>query len=159
MQLVITTQFMENYAAHNEDFEPGVSEDYWKFKGGDTYVVELGETFTYGESQPELEQMVEQLKKLIEHSYCSSREYVINWEVIGTNETAWEKWETPWTCTELLQNQSFRGCVRWLAKRYVPAESYWKEGIAGKHESYLMTAEGGREQYAHTFEMVEGIAA
>ena len=34
MKLVINTQYRENYAAHNEDFVPGVSQDYWKFKGG-----------------------------------------------------------------------------------------------------------------------------
>ena len=39
MKLVINTQYRENYAAHNEDFVPGISENYWKFKGGSTYVV------------------------------------------------------------------------------------------------------------------------
>ena len=39
MKLVINTQHRENYAAHNEDFVPGVSQDYWKFKGGSTFVV------------------------------------------------------------------------------------------------------------------------
>lgn len=33
MKLIINTQYCENYAAHNEDFVPGKSEDYWKFKG------------------------------------------------------------------------------------------------------------------------------
>ena len=39
MKLVINTQHRENYAAHDEDFVPGVSADYWKFKGGSTFVV------------------------------------------------------------------------------------------------------------------------
>jgi gamma-glutamyl-gamma-aminobutyrate hydrolase PuuD len=39
MKLVINTQYRENYAAHDEGYEHGVSEAYWKFKGGTTYVV------------------------------------------------------------------------------------------------------------------------
>ena len=38
-KLVIQTQYKENYAAHNEDYVHGVSEPYWKFKGGETFVV------------------------------------------------------------------------------------------------------------------------
>ena len=38
-KLVIQTQYKENYAAHNEDYVHGVSEAYWKFKGGSTYVL------------------------------------------------------------------------------------------------------------------------
>ena len=38
--LVIQTQYRENYAAHNEDYVHGVSEPYWKFKGGSTYFVD-----------------------------------------------------------------------------------------------------------------------
>ena len=36
--LVIQTQYRENYAAHNENYEHGVDEPHWKFKGGTTYV-------------------------------------------------------------------------------------------------------------------------
>ena len=37
--LVIQTQYRENYAAHDEGYKHGVSEPYWKFKGGCTYFV------------------------------------------------------------------------------------------------------------------------
>ena len=40
MKLVIQTQILENYAAHNEGYSHGVDESYWKAKGGNTYVVE-----------------------------------------------------------------------------------------------------------------------
>ena len=36
MKLVITTQIRENYAAHNGF----TGEYYWKYKGGNTYVVD-----------------------------------------------------------------------------------------------------------------------
>ena len=40
LKLVIHTQYKENYAAHDEGYEHGVSEPYWKFKGGSVYVIE-----------------------------------------------------------------------------------------------------------------------
>lgn len=40
MKFVVHTQFLENYGAHAESgrFADGMA--YWKFKGGDTYVVD-----------------------------------------------------------------------------------------------------------------------
>ena len=38
MKLVIQTQYKENYGAHDWDGK-GECPQYWKFKGGDTYVV------------------------------------------------------------------------------------------------------------------------
>ena len=40
MQFVVHTQFLENYGAHAESgrFSDGAA--YWKFKGGDTYIVD-----------------------------------------------------------------------------------------------------------------------
>ena len=40
MKLVIHTQFKENYGAHDWDGK-GECPQYWKFKGGSTYVVEV----------------------------------------------------------------------------------------------------------------------
>jgi len=37
MKLVIQTQFKENYGAHDWDGK-GECPQYWKFKGGETYV-------------------------------------------------------------------------------------------------------------------------
>ena len=39
LNLLINTQFKENYASHNEDYVHGVSESYWKFKGGSSYLI------------------------------------------------------------------------------------------------------------------------
>ena len=38
MKLVIQTQYKENYGAHDWNGE-GECPQYWKFKGGETYVV------------------------------------------------------------------------------------------------------------------------
>jgi len=39
MQFVVHTQHMENYGAHCEDGRFKSGNAYWKFKGGDTYIV------------------------------------------------------------------------------------------------------------------------
>lgn len=39
MKIVIQTQYRENYGAHDWDGE-GTCPQYWKYKGGNTYVVE-----------------------------------------------------------------------------------------------------------------------
>lgn len=39
MQFVVHTQHMENYGAHCEDGRYSSGNAYWKFKGGDTYIV------------------------------------------------------------------------------------------------------------------------
>ena len=39
LNLIIQTQYKENYAAHDEDYVHGVSESYWKFKGGSSYLI------------------------------------------------------------------------------------------------------------------------
>ena len=39
MKFVVHTQTLENYGAHAEDGKFASGNAYWKFKGGDTYVV------------------------------------------------------------------------------------------------------------------------
>ena len=40
MKLVINTQYKENYSFDNDGYPVEGPEAHWKFKGGDTYVVE-----------------------------------------------------------------------------------------------------------------------
>jgi hypothetical protein len=40
MKYVVHTQTLENYGAHCEDGKFSSGNAYWKFKGGDTYVVD-----------------------------------------------------------------------------------------------------------------------
>ena len=37
---IVTTQTLENYGAHSESGKFSDGQNYWKFKGGDTYLVE-----------------------------------------------------------------------------------------------------------------------
>ena len=40
MKFVVMTQYLENYGAHCEDGKFANGNAYWKFKGGDDYLVE-----------------------------------------------------------------------------------------------------------------------
>lgn len=40
MTFVVKTQLLENYGAHCEDGRYASGNSYWKFKGGDDYIVE-----------------------------------------------------------------------------------------------------------------------
>lgn len=40
MAYVVSTQYLENYGAHTEDGKFASGNAYWKFKGGDNYLIE-----------------------------------------------------------------------------------------------------------------------
>ena len=137
MKLVIQTQYCENYGAHTWDGE-GECPQYWKFKGGETYVVpNLG--------QDQVTQVIEQgiptLRALIEYSNEASREYILDWSVQDDADVVGEPWETPF---ELYWEQG-----RWVARRSVKNDEYGylRADIGSKTEQYDMMMEGGRENY------------
>ena len=91
MKLVIHTQYCENYGAHDWD---GVGEcpQYWKFKGGSTYVVEMS---TWQLRDPHFLDQVHQC--VSEHSDYA-RQYVLSETVVDTIDYAEadhrEAWDT-----------------------------------------------------------------
>ena len=91
MKLVIYTQFRENYGAHDWD-GAGECPQYWKNKGGDTYVVEI----SLAEAQdPAFYAAVE---KCIEHCSDYSEEYIIGQKLVDDCDfdpsTLVPEWET-----------------------------------------------------------------
>jgi len=86
MKLVILTQFRENYGAHDWDGK-GECPQYWKFKGGDTYIVEV----SLEEAQDR--QFYKDVYKCIEHSSDYSEEYVIGEDL----------WDTAITPAEMMK--------------------------------------------------------
>jgi len=91
MKLVIHTQFRENYGAHDWD-GAGECPQYWKNKGGDTYVVEV----SLAEAQdPAFYAAVE---KCIEHCSDYSEEYIIGQDLVDDCDfdpsTLVPEWET-----------------------------------------------------------------
>ena len=70
MKVVIHTQFKENYGAHDWDGK-GECPQYWKFKGGSTYVVEASL------EQAMSGQFFTDVAKCIEYRNDYSEEYIV----------------------------------------------------------------------------------
>jgi hypothetical protein len=92
LKLVITTQYKENYAAHDENYVHGVSESYWKFKGGSTYVIEDLDFI----NTEYLQGLVDEVSPIFVFDGEASQEYILNWEMVSHEETPWDEWETPY---------------------------------------------------------------
>ncbi len=73
---LITTQYLENYGAHSENgkFEDGNA--YWKFKGGEQYVIS---TNSHKEANA-VAFMSAYLQK--ENDNCRGKELITSWEVL-----------------------------------------------------------------------------
>ena len=108
MKLVIQTQYSENYGSADKPF--------WKFKGGDTYVVH---NLTTAQAQRVLRDGIPTLKALIEYKNSSSEEFVNFYSVVEDDATWFcDEWETPyilswenntWVCRQVQANDgSFR---------------------------------------------------
>ena len=135
MKLVIQTQYKENYGAHDWNGE-GECPQYWKFKGGETYVVPNVDVNN-------LPNNIDDLKALICYSNECSEEYVLDWSFEDDDAKVCEEWETPWNI--------YKEDKGYYASRFVPADEYWKPGFKGKAESYLMLAEGERTEYQQEY--------
>lgn len=146
MKLVIQTQYRENYAAHNDGYQHGVDEPYWKMKGGATYVVlEL----TQAHINSIVANGIPTLTALIEDSSEAFEEYIIDWEIVEDNASVCEDWETP---TQF----SFADGV-WSCSRYTDAAmQHWREGILAKKESWIPLEGGERSEYACFYQTASG---
>ena len=76
MQFVVHTQVLENYGAHAESgrFVDGMA--YWKFKGGDTYVVEG----------------LDRLQDAVAFVAAISTDNGIGWKEFPAHYTTWDEW-------------------------------------------------------------------
>ena len=102
MKLLITTQNLENYGAHDWD---GIGEcpQYWKAKGGSDYVVK---NFTNFNNTTEV---VMALRGQIEEDSEYFRSSIINWEVVADDYL-----------TEFEQDQlNYEGKIQFFAKELV----------------------------------------
>jgi hypothetical protein len=75
-KLLITTQIQENYGAHDWDGK-GACPSYWKFKGGNDYVVKNFKEFH------RVAEVVMALRDKIESDNEYFKEYIINFEVVA----------------------------------------------------------------------------
>jgi hypothetical protein len=79
MQLLITTQYQENYGAHDWDGE-GECPQYWKMKGGKDYRYDLGAGHR---SEEAITALVMALRPQIERSNEYIRYNITGWEVVA----------------------------------------------------------------------------
>ena len=76
MQFVVHTQVLENYGAHSESgrFADGMA--YWKFKGGDTYVVDG----------------LDRIQDAVAFVAAISTDNGIGWKEFPCHYTTWDEW-------------------------------------------------------------------
>ena len=98
-KLIITTQVLENYGAHDWDGE-GECPSYWKAKGGNEYVVKNVDECDM------VETIVARVGWKIEQDNEYFREYILNWQLVADD-----------FLTEFEQSQ-----LRWEGRILYPAQ-------------------------------------
>ena len=137
MKLVIHTQHRENYGAHDWD-GTGECPQYWKYKGGETYVVE-------GISPEKAMKIrsIETLSSLIEFSNESWEEYIVDWGLFDDCEVVTEEWDAPYILT-LQEDGSYLGTKLRPVSEFSPAADRFEYYVS---EIILGSQEGGRVYY------------
>ena len=80
MMLVIRTQYMENYGAHDWD-GTGQCPQYWKMKGGSEYkITDIPLNIDYQE-------VVSMANVETDNEYC--REYILDWSIESDDYLSW----------------------------------------------------------------------
>lgn len=90
MKVVIYTQVYENYGAHDWSGE-GECPQYWKAKGGDTYVVPN----LSAESLLSVKELINELAGLIDRRSHMFEETIANWSILDDDAVVCEEWESP----------------------------------------------------------------
>lgn len=146
MKVVINTQHLENYDAHN-----GFDGSYrWKCKGGDTYVIDNvnPNDVINGAQLPGWEDLL----TCIENSSDYFREYIIASDYVDDDAPEGEPWDTPYRLTYV------DGV--WVAKRTINNQSeftgYLCREIASKTETYIMGTQGQRIGYRCSWTLTNG---
>ena len=139
MKIFISTQNMENYGAHSWDGE-GECPQYWKYKGGENYVVFVKE-------DEDAEEVLAELKNLIEYSNDAIREYIRNYTVFEDDEKLpFEIAAAAYEPTVTVERNTFGKLV--VTRSYLGKAWYGSQDYSGKVESWVMLPEGGRHDYS-----------
>ena len=170
LNLIIQTQYKENYAAHNEDYVHGVSESYWKFKGGSTYLI----TDVDFLNTEYLQGLVDATAFIHSYENSSAMEYVLDWELIDEENLSdhIEHWESPyileknekgqWTSKKVTENGDM-GYMRSEILSRVQVWTYENEktderDVESYHVEYVMvdgTKVVGEKSLGEWFENLE----
>jgi hypothetical protein len=132
MKLIIDTQIKENYGAHAWDGK-GECPQYWKFKGGNTYVVENVDQYA-GICHPyiELLDLIEMKDDSFEEYFIDAyeKEYVRDLDNLTEDDNSYYAQKQQWViyCT-----RNFYG--EWIGE---DASGSWILGKNGKRIDYKM---------------------
>ena len=100
--------------SHNEDYVHGVSEPYWKFKGGSTYVMENLSSQTIN-ALASGNFLWDKIQSDIEYVNEASKEYILDWSIEEDDASVCEAMENPiiidmvgdrLQCTQVIPNVS-----------------------------------------------------
>lgn len=145
MKVVIYTQHKENYGAHDWDGK-GECPQYWKFKGGNTYVVH-GVSVAQGQDA----QWWDALYAAIESRSESFEEYIISADLVDECDydasKVCESWEAPINL-EFKDGNFYASC-------YKKSDFVWEGGVVAKLEQWIQIA-GRREDYVLKYELENG---
>ena len=148
LNLIIQTQYKENYAAHNEDYEHGVSEPYWKFKGGSSYLI-TDVDFINSEY---LQGLVDETAFLHSYENAASMEYVLDWELIDENDIGKhiEHWETPY-----ILNKNEEGC--WTSSKFTDngEYGYMREEVVSKVQVWTYGKDANLAEEFQTMKQIQ----
>ncbi len=137
MQIVISTQYRENYGAHDWSGE-GECPQYWKNKGGSTFVVK---GMTQAEAEDFLASKIQEIAECIEYRSNFAEEYIIDQSIVEDTAMICESWESPnvisfengkWIVSQVMINDEY---------------GYLNQKIAEKHTSYELK-KGGKSENA-----------
>ena len=148
MKLVIQTQYAENYGAHSWNGE-GECPQFWKNKGGSTYVVP---NITQAQARRIQDYAIPTLDQLLSYRSDSSSEHILSYDVVEDGMTVCEEWETP----IMLAWDQANAC--WQARADTPSDVGWQEGYAGKVETWVLGMEGKRLDYKCEYIKTEEVA-
>jgi hypothetical protein len=144
-KLVIHTQYRENYGAHDWD-GTGECPQYWKFKGGNTYVVPNFKDFN------NVNGVISKLiaEAGITYKNYGSEEYILDWDIVPHSEKVCEDWETP---TEIFIHKDKITAMKVIDNR---EDGWLKREILEQTETWTMLPENERKDYSTTFLMEDG---
>ncbi len=144
-KLVIQTQYKENYAFPEWDGK-GDCPEYWKFKGGNTYVVN-----NFSNNFMDCQDVVAKLTKLIAYKNEASEEYILDWEIVDQSKKVCEDWESP---IEILPIGDSFVATRNTNNR--GEYGYMRTEILELQESWAMLPNKEREDYTALYIMEDG---
>lgn len=146
MKIVFQTQIRENYGAHDWDGQ-GECPQYWKYKGGNTYVVNCDLNQAMDKA------FWERASNAVTEDGDYFEEYVISSELIDdidyVESNHVREWDAPYYIREI--DGGFQ--VNRTEKN--DSMGYMRSEIAKKYETYFIR-NNQREDYQSSFEMING---